>query len=126
MAALAGELFTRVQIRARPHRVGLGENAEDDSIVSHIVALARSLGIATLAEGVSERGQVERLLALGCELGQGVYFADAQPSSVIDRLIAKDASGEQPAPEPSESVEAGTVVLPSLRKANVGSETDQD
>ena len=49
----------------RSYVVGLGESPEDDSIVRHIVALARSLGIATLAEGVSERSHVERLLELG-------------------------------------------------------------
>jgi predicted signal transduction protein with EAL and GGDEF domain len=101
----------------RSYVVGLGENSEDDAIVRHIVALARSLGIATLAEGVSERGQVERLLELGCELGQGQYFADAQPDEVIDRLIARAAAGVTPGPETGEPTgDSGTVVLPTPRR----------
>jgi EAL domain-containing protein (putative c-di-GMP-specific phosphodiesterase class I) len=101
----------------RSYVVGLGESLEDDAIVRHIVALARSLGIATLAEGVSERSHVDRLLELGCELGQGRYFADAQPSSVIDRLIVRHSAGVSPErgmAEPSE--DSGTVVLPTLRQ----------
>ena len=101
----------------RSYVVGLGESPEDDAIVRHIVALARSLGIATLAEGVSERSHVDRLLELGCELGQGQYFADAQPSAVIDRLIARDSavvSPERDTAEPDE--DSGTVVLPTLRR----------
>jgi diguanylate cyclase (GGDEF)-like protein len=109
----------------RSYVVGLGESAEGDAIVRHIVALARSLGIATLAEGVSEAVHVQRLLDVGCELGQGEYFADAQPSSVIDRLIARHGAGVTP--DQSRLVESdpnpsGTVVVPDLRRAEVGTE----
>jgi Amt family ammonium transporter len=109
----------------RSYVVGLGESAEGDAIVRHIVALARSLGIATLAEGVSEAVHVKRLLDVGCELGQGEYFADAQPSSVIDRLIARNGTGvtpEQSRPVESDPNPSGTVVVPDLRRAEVSPE----
>ncbi len=49
----------------------LGGRPTDDAIVRHVVSLARALDIATVAKGISEAAQVEKLLDLGCELGQG-------------------------------------------------------
>lgn len=46
----------------------------DLSIVTTIIAMAQSLGLKTLAEGVEEAAQAERLLALGCDEAQGYYF----------------------------------------------------
>jgi len=40
-----------------------------------ILALGQRLGLEVVAEGVEDAGQVERLIALGCRLGQGFYFA---------------------------------------------------
>jgi hypothetical protein len=68
---------------------------------------------------------VQRLLDVGCELGQGEYFADAQPSSVIDRLIARNGTGvtpEQSRPVESDPNPSGTVVVPDLRRAEVSPE----
>jgi len=43
--------------------------------VRTIIALADSLGLRTVAEGVEDREQLERLCDLGCTLGQGYLFA---------------------------------------------------
>ena len=40
-----------------------------------IIGLAHSLGLTVIAEGVERIEQVERLRELGCEQGQGIYFA---------------------------------------------------
>ena len=42
-----------------------------------IVALGRTLSLRIVAEGIEEPGQLERLRAMGCEIGQGFLFADA-------------------------------------------------
>lgn len=47
-------------------------NAE---IVRTIVVLAHNLGLEVIAEGVETAADVERLSELGCEYGQGYYFA---------------------------------------------------
>ncbi len=47
-------------------------NAE---IVRTIVVLAHNLGLEVIAEGVETAADVEQLSALGCEYGQGYYFA---------------------------------------------------
>jgi len=51
------------------HRVG-GRRVDLD-VVRSIMDLARSLGLRAIAEGVETVAQRERLIAFGCELGQG-------------------------------------------------------
>jgi diguanylate cyclase (GGDEF)-like protein/PAS domain S-box-containing protein len=48
---------------------------DDAAIVTAIVALAKSLGLETLAEGVETREQLDVLLGLGCERFQGSLFS---------------------------------------------------
>jgi diguanylate cyclase (GGDEF)-like protein len=109
----------------------IGARTADDTIVRHVIALAHDLGIATLGEGVRGQQHVDRLLELGCELGQGNHFAEPLPATMIDGLLLRrqevaDASPvDLPAPPeldlgPDDGPTAG-VVLPRLRKADVGS-----
>jgi len=53
----------------------LGLDPENQEIVRAIVALAHSLGLDVVAEGVEESGQAAMLHALGCECVQGFYFS---------------------------------------------------
>ncbi len=53
-----------------------------------ILALGRALDITVIAEGIEDRGQHERLVALGCTLGQGYYFA--QPTTMAALLAGAD------------------------------------
>jgi len=50
-------------------------NNENAEIVRTIVMLAKSLGMAVIAEGVETKEQMEILRELGCEYGQGYYFS---------------------------------------------------
>ena len=45
------------------------------ALTSTIVDLARILNVRAVAEGIEEQAQVQRLRDMGCELGQGFYFA---------------------------------------------------
>ena len=45
-----------------------------NSVVANSIALAEDLGITTLAEGIETKEQLDLLVELGCELGQGYYF----------------------------------------------------
>ena len=100
---------------------GLGERRTDEAIVRHVASLARSLGIATVAEGVQDAAQVERLLEIGCELGQGYFFSEPQPPTIIASLLGRQFDGGRapaaplatPTAAPSEPA---AVVLPKLRK----------
>lgn len=53
---------------------GLGVDREDEVIVAAVIGLARSLGIAVVAEGVESRIQADHLLRLGCGWAQGYFF----------------------------------------------------
>lgn len=53
----------------------LGLDPENMEIVRAILALAHSLGLDVVAEGVEEREQATMLRSLGCEFVQGFYFA---------------------------------------------------
>jgi diguanylate cyclase (GGDEF)-like protein/PAS domain S-box-containing protein len=49
----------------------------DDTIVGSAVALAQSLDLAVIAEGIERPDQLVHLRSLGCEYGQGYLFSPA-------------------------------------------------
>jgi diguanylate cyclase (GGDEF)-like protein len=52
-----------------------------------IIALAAALGMETVAEGIEEPEQVERLLALGCRYGQGYHYGRPMPAEQITEFL---------------------------------------
>ena len=58
---------------------GLGTSREDSAIVSASVALADSLGLSVVAEGVETYDQYLALAALGCQLAQGYVLSPPVP-----------------------------------------------
>ncbi|MDN5782595.1 MAG: EAL domain-containing protein, partial [Luteimonas sp.] len=56
----------------------------DAGIVETIVALARSLGLGVIGEGVESREQEQALLALGCDRQQGIRFCRPLPAIEIE------------------------------------------
>jgi diguanylate cyclase (GGDEF)-like protein len=60
----------------------------DVALVRTIVALADSLGLRTVAEGIEETRQLERLRELGCTLGQGYLFARPLAADDVPPLLA--------------------------------------
>jgi diguanylate cyclase (GGDEF)-like protein len=67
--------------------LGLDSDPEDLAVVTAIVSLAKSLGLETVADGIETRAQAEALKALGCDRGQGHYFARPRPSEAIAELL---------------------------------------
>jgi diguanylate cyclase (GGDEF)-like protein len=57
---------------------GLGEDQEDSALVATIVAMARTLGLEVVAEGVETEEQLKRLRELGCDRAQGYLLARPQ------------------------------------------------
>ncbi|APW42937.1 EAL domain-containing protein [Rhodoferax saidenbachensis] len=62
---------------------GILDDAEDITLVSAIVALAKAFERSVIAEGVETSAQASKLLALGCELGQGYGIARPMPPEAI-------------------------------------------
>jgi EAL domain-containing protein (putative c-di-GMP-specific phosphodiesterase class I) len=54
---------------------GLGENATDTALVRMIIDLCHTLGVEVLAEGIETSEQAVLLREMGCDMGQGYYFA---------------------------------------------------
>lgn len=53
----------------------VGHDGDSETIVRSTIALAHSLGLEAIAEGVEHEVELERLRALGCEGGQGFLFS---------------------------------------------------
>jgi len=49
-------------------------------VVAAVVAIASSMGIATVAEGIETEEQAEALRSLGCTEGQGFLYARPLPA----------------------------------------------
>jgi diguanylate cyclase (GGDEF)-like protein/PAS domain S-box-containing protein len=71
---------------------GLGRRTKDETIVSTVVDLAKSLDMLTVAQGIETADQADMLAELGCELGQGYFFGSNPPG------VASRANDAQPAP----------------------------
>ena len=71
--------------------------SEDDErsrrVLEHVIALANSLGIDTVCEGVETSEQAAQLRSLGCSIGQGFYFARPMP---LDDFRARYAGDRRP------------------------------
>jgi EAL domain-containing protein (putative c-di-GMP-specific phosphodiesterase class I) len=58
-----------------------------ERIVATLVQLAHALELTVTAEGVETSVQAERLRAVGCDSGQGYFFAHPGPPEEIARLL---------------------------------------
>jgi predicted signal transduction protein with EAL and GGDEF domain/DNA-binding response OmpR family regulator len=65
----------------------LGARPESAAVVTAIIALARSLGLRVVAEGVETLRQMEVLHRLGCTLMQGFLFTRAVPPEELQRWL---------------------------------------
>jgi diguanylate cyclase (GGDEF)-like protein len=60
---------------AREFVEGLAFSEHDAAFVRLIVGLAKTIGLKVVAEGIETREQLDMLREMGCDLGQGYYFA---------------------------------------------------
>lgn len=70
----------------------LPEDEVSGAIIAGLVAIARKTGAFVTAEGVETVGQADRLMELGCKLGQGYHFARAVDRSEAARLLMRHAA----------------------------------
>ncbi|MGB6058072.1 MAG: EAL domain-containing protein, partial [Microthrixaceae bacterium] len=75
----------------------LGHGSDGGAIAENVVALARSLNVVTVAEGVETTAQAEMLRQMGCDLAQGYLFGQAVPQDDFRLALAATAreSAEQ-------------------------------
>ena len=67
----------------------LGVTPQSSAVVTAIIALARSLGLRVVAEGVETLRQMEVLHRLGCSVMQGFLFSRAVPADELQRWLER-------------------------------------
>ncbi|MBA4344121.1 MAG: histidine kinase [Methylibium sp.] len=67
----------------------LGITPQSSAVVTAIIALARSLGLRVIAEGVETLRQMEELHRLGCSLMQGFLFSRPLLPDDLERWLAQ-------------------------------------
>ncbi len=65
-------------------------------IVRSTIALAHSLGLRVIAEGIENKEQLQRLRTLGCEYGQGFLFSPPLAAEQAQVLLGTWRTGESP------------------------------
>ena len=61
------------------------DNTQDRAIVKAIIAIARTLNLKTIAEGIENEEQLYVMSALGCEMGQGFFWDRPIAASQIEK-----------------------------------------
>jgi EAL domain-containing protein (putative c-di-GMP-specific phosphodiesterase class I) len=67
--------------------IGINEETHDAAIVTAIIAMAHSLHLNLIAEGVDRAEHVSFLTAHGCLAAQGFYYSQAVPADTLTRLL---------------------------------------
>ncbi len=70
----------------------IGVSSDDETITSAIIALAHSLELQVIAEGVENAVQFEFLRARDCDEMQGFFFAQPLPGEEVAALLAAGAA----------------------------------
>jgi diguanylate cyclase (GGDEF)-like protein/PAS domain S-box-containing protein len=65
----------------------IGTDRNHTALITAIIAMARSLQLGVMAEGVETREQASFLLAHGCHFAQGFYYSRAVPAQVFADLL---------------------------------------
>jgi len=69
--------------------IDIASNGADTSLVAAVVAIAASLGISTVAEGIEEQDQADLLHELGCLKAQGFMFSRPVPAADLPETLRR-------------------------------------
>jgi diguanylate cyclase (GGDEF)-like protein/PAS domain S-box-containing protein len=96
LSVLRGLPIDRLKVD-RSFIADLHQQADSVNVVHAICTLAKSLGMAIVAEGIELEEQFQIMRGMGCEEGQGFLFSHALPhSELLDLLRQNGASFRRP------------------------------
>jgi diguanylate cyclase (GGDEF)-like protein/PAS domain S-box-containing protein len=65
----------------------IGKDVKDTALITAIIAMAASLHLEVIAEGVETSQQAKFLMAHGCREAQGYYYSKAMPAEALSELL---------------------------------------
>ncbi|MGZ5292393.1 MAG: putative bifunctional diguanylate cyclase/phosphodiesterase [Actinomycetota bacterium] len=68
---------------------GVSEGGEASALTAAVIELAGILNLKPVAEGIERADQLQRLLELRCDLGQGFFFARPLPGEELQILLTE-------------------------------------
>jgi predicted signal transduction protein with EAL and GGDEF domain len=74
-------------------RLGADDNGQE--VVRAILTLARTLGKSMVAEGVETEEQLQQLIEMECEKGQGFFLGRPAPADEARQMIRDSALGRR-------------------------------
>ena len=86
---------------------GSEDNPRTRIVVSEALALARSLSMKTVAEGVEDKSTVDFLALEGCDMIQGYYYAKPMTSEEYENTVIPVPVQQAQAPEETPATPAG-------------------
>ena len=67
----------------------LSSSSEQERLVAAILRLGSTLGLETVAEGIEDQSQRDRLRALRCQYGQGYFFSRSVPAHELEPVLLR-------------------------------------
>ncbi|TMK94268.1 MAG: EAL domain-containing protein [Actinobacteria bacterium] len=68
---------------------GVTEGGESSALTAAVIELASILNLKPVAEGIERADQLEQLIAMKCDLGQGFLFAKPLPTDELEDLVTE-------------------------------------
>ena len=76
----------------RSFTMAMNESADDEAIVTSVTALAHTLGMRVVAEGVERADQLDKLRQLGCDYAQGYFIGRPAAASTVRQTLLELSS----------------------------------
>jgi diguanylate cyclase (GGDEF)-like protein/PAS domain S-box-containing protein len=73
---------------------GINEDGEESALTAAIIKLASTLQLRPVAEGIERVEQLDKLLELRCDLGQGYYFARPLDPDSLKAMLTENEMGK--------------------------------